>query len=536
MFLNPYLKPEEEDFYNTVKDFAREKVLPSVLDRDKNHKWDETLWQEMGSMGLNGMAIPEQYGGQGATCLQCCHASEAFNAGSSDGGLGLAWGAHIIIGTMPIVLFGNEEQKQKYLPKLATGEWVAGLGLTEPGSGSDAASMITRAKQTDKGFVINGSKMFITNGPIGHVFIVMARTGEKKSRSPMGISAFIVEKNFSGFSVSKVLDKLGHNTSTTAELVFEDMIVPKENLLGPLHSGFMRIGKATLEWERTVLIAAMIGGSEFIIEKCLRYANERIQFGKKIGEFYAIQEKIVKMWVTMQAGRRLLYGVARQKDAGASLPMESSLLKLFASETGEEMASEAVQVHGGYGYMKEYHVERNYRDIKLGTIGGGTSEVQRSIIAASFGNMQTFQEKVQKLAGNSDLQTAQQAYPKSLYGKELELMQALEAFLEKVSEKLPKKPGQHIEFALADLILIVTQLKLSFYDVAFPLPTYSIEEKKRDFALLAWYLMGKYFYSVKTLSSFAPQEANEISQCYFGLTNIEDAIHSCYEMLCKGIL
>nr|OBZ97749.1 Acyl-CoA dehydrogenase, C-terminal domain protein [Leptospira interrogans serovar Copenhageni/Icterohaemorrhagiae] len=202
-------------------------------------------------------------------------------------------------------------KKNKYLPKLVNGEWIAGLGLTEPDSGSDAAGMRTYAEKTKDGFVLNGSKTFITNGPIGQVFIIMART--TKSRGPMGISAFIVESKNKGFSVSKVLKKLGHNTSTTAELTFEDMYVPDENLLGPLHSGFLRIGKATLEWERTVLLAALMGGMENILENCIRYSWQRQQFGKSILNFFAIKEKIARIWVYLCAARRMTYFVARKK-------------------------------------------------------------------------------------------------------------------------------------------------------------------------------------------------------------------------------
>ena len=291
MFFNPYIKSEEEEFFNSVYDFARERILPGSDERDEKALWSNELWGEMGQMGLNGIAVPEEYGGQGASCLQCCQASEALNLGAQDGGLILAWGAHTIIGTMPIVLFGTDEQKKKYLPGLATGKLIAGLGLTEPGSGSDAAGLTTTARDAGDHWVLNGTKMFITNGPIGDVFIVMARTKEGSSRNPMGISAFIVEKDHPGFSVGKVLKKLGMHTSTTSELIFEDMKVPKENQLGPLHSGFMRIGRATLEWERTVLVSATLGSAGFCLETALKYASTRQQFGKPILEFPAIQEK-----------------------------------------------------------------------------------------------------------------------------------------------------------------------------------------------------------------------------------------------------
>ena len=527
MFLNPYINQEEEAFYDNVRKFAREKVFPTVEERDANATWDDNLWQEMGQLGLHGIAVPEEYGGQGATCLQCCHASEAFNSGSADGGLGLAWGAHTIIGTLPIVFFGNDEQKQKYLPKLATGEWIAGLGLTEPGSGSDAAGMATFAKKNGSGYIMNGSKMFITNGPIGQVFVVMARTAEKKSRGPMGISAFIVEKDYPGFSVSKVLRKLGHHTSTTAELSFDDMQMPEEALLGPLNSGFMRIGRSTLEWERTVLIAALVGGNEFSLDTSMRYALERAQFGKPIISFYAIQEKLAKSWIYMQAGRRYLYYVARRKDAGDNLPMQSSILKLITSEGGEEVASETVQLHGGYGYMREYHVERFYRDIKLGTIGGGTSEVQRAIVASVYPGYEKFMQGLELAIDDAARDGAQAAYGSSIAGSELELMVSLQELLKSVGAEAKKAQNQSVNFALADLIMMVSLLVQSYWDVASNLSEYPREARKRDFVLLSWFLMGKYFRSIQTLATLDEKAAKAVCDAYVGLRGIEELVDEC---------
>ncbi|MBI3396076.1 MAG: acyl-CoA dehydrogenase family protein, partial [Spirochaetia bacterium] len=217
--MNFELSPEILEFRDQVHEFARTEIRPSAEERDIEERWDPALWKKMGAMGLLGLSFPEEYGGQGASCLMTTVATEAFARGSADGGLTLAWGAHSIIGSMPIVLCGTEDQKKRYLPKLATGEWVTGLGLTEPGSGSDAAgSMQTRAVKKGDRYILNGTKMFITNGPIGDVFIIMAVTN--KAKGAMGISVFIVEKGFKGFSVGKKLKKLGMRTSTTSELVF----------------------------------------------------------------------------------------------------------------------------------------------------------------------------------------------------------------------------------------------------------------------------------------------------------------------------
>ncbi len=381
--MNFSLPKDVLDFKDMVREFAIEHVRPSAEERDLSEKWDTDIWKKMGEMGLLGLSHPVEYGGQGADCLTTTVATEAFAEGSSDGGLTLAWGAHTIIGTMPIVLCGTEEQKKKYLPKLSSGEWVAGLGLTEPGSGSDAAgSMETRAVKKGDRYVLNGAKMFITNGPIGDVFVVMAVTDKKKG--PMGISVFIVEKNFKGFSAGKKMKKLGMRTSTTSELIFEDMEVPEENMLSKENSGFARVGRATLEWERTVLVASALGSMQSMLDSGIKYAKNREQFGEPIIRFQAIQEKIARTRYKLDAARLLLYKNAVMKDQGKPAPIESSLAKLYATEAVVEASYDMGQIHGGYSYIHEYPIERAFRDSRLGTLGAGTSEVMRSIIAANL--------------------------------------------------------------------------------------------------------------------------------------------------------
>lgn len=377
------LPPEVLDFKIAVRDFAREHIQPSTEERDLNERWDADIWQKMGAMGLLGLSFPEQYGGQGADCLTTCVAHEAFAEGSMDGGLTLALGAHAIIGSMPIVLCGTEEQKQKYLPKLATGEWIAGLGLTEPASGSDAAgSMESRAVKKGDRYILNGSKMFITNGPIGDIFIIMAVTDKKKG--PMGISVFIVEKGYKGFSVGKNLQKMGMRTSTTSELIFEDLEVPEENMLSKENSGFARVGRATLEWERTVLVASAAGSLQAMLDESVRYAKNRVQFKQPIARFQAIQAKLAMARMNLDAARLLLYNAALKKDRGEPAPIEASINKLYATEALVQTTYELGQVHGGYCFIHEYPIERAFRDARLGTLGGGTSEVMRSIIAANI--------------------------------------------------------------------------------------------------------------------------------------------------------
>ncbi|EMK03796.1 MULTISPECIES: acyl-CoA dehydrogenase family protein [Leptospira] len=533
LFLNPYIKDEDRGFYNTVKEFAKERVFPSVEQRDEDCTWSNEIWKEMGSMGLLGIPIPEEYGGQGGSCFQCCLAQEAFNAGSLDSGFGLSWGAHMIIGSLPILFQGTEDQKNKYLPKLASGEWIAGLGLTEPDSGSDAAGMRTYAEKTKGGFILNGSKTFITNGPIGQVFIIMART--TKSRGPMGISAFIVESKNKGFSVSKVLKKLGHNTSTTAELTFEDMYVPDENLLGPLHSGFLRIGKATLEWERTVLLAALMGGMENVLESCIRYSWQRQQFGKPILSFFAIKEKIARIWVYLCAARRMTYFVARKKDTepNVSLPMESSILKVFASEVSEEVASDSVQIYGGMGYMREVPVSRFYRDVKLGTIGGGTSEVQRSIISASYGGYEPYQKTIQSAATGE---------VRNFFGEKTkdtpigELIQSLDVLIQTVGENPERKKRQAFEFGFADLLTLTMILKLSLWDLTKIDGHYKTNDKERDFNILIYYLTARYIRGIVYLKELDEDGVNKLLKAFGKLNAPEKEIEESIEYLKAGIL
>lgn len=371
------------EFKNIVKDFAKKEVLPSAEERDLNGVWDHSIWMKMGEMGLLGLPIPQEYGGQGGSCLLNCLATEGFSEGGMDGGLTLAWGAHSIIGCMPIVLCGTEAQKKKYLPKLASGEWTAGLGLTEPSSGSDAAgSMETRAVKKGDKYIINGSKMFITNGPIGDVFIVMAVTD--KAKGAMGVSVFIVEKTFKGFKTGKKLHKLGMRTSTTSELIFEDMEVPEENILTKENSGFVRVGRATLEWERTVLVSASLGSMQGMLDAGVRYAKERHQFGQPIFRFQAIQSKIAECRMKLDAARLLIYKSASMKDRGLSAPIESSIAKLYATEAANQVMYDIGQIFGGYSFIHEYPIERAFRDARLGTIGAGTSEVMKAIISANI--------------------------------------------------------------------------------------------------------------------------------------------------------
>jgi butyryl-CoA dehydrogenase len=374
------LSREQADFKRECKEFAANEIAPYLEEHDRNSTFFWEGWKKMGEFGLLGLPFPEEYGGSGASALDTAVAKEGFAAGGADWGICLAWGANTIIGGVPIWKLGNEEQKKKYLEPLARGEIVSCFGLTEPDAGSDAASIKTSANKVGDKYVLNGSKMFITNGPIADIAVVLAATDREKGAAG-GISAFIVEKDFPGFRAGKELDKMGNRTSPTSELYFEDCEVPESNLLGDEGNGFVAVAKETLEWERAVMMAPAVGLMEANLERCLAYASEREQFGRPIARFQAIQHKLADIKVAMDTSRLLLYRAAWMKDRGIPAATEASVCKLFISEAAMKAASDAVQIFGGYGYVREYPVERAFRDSKLGEIGGGTSEIQRMIIS-----------------------------------------------------------------------------------------------------------------------------------------------------------
>lgn len=373
------LTPEQVAFQEAVLKFCRKEIAPLAEEADREGKFCWEAWKKMGGFGLLGLPFPAEYGGGDADVLTAVLAGEAMGRGGAEGGLLLSWGAHTYLCGDTIYKNGNEEQKKKYLPKIASGEWVGAMGLTEPDAGSDAASIRTTATRKGDVYVLNGTKMFITNGPIADVLCVYATVNRELKH--MGITGFIVEKGFPGFSVGKKLNKMGVRASTTSELIFEDCVVPKENLLGEEGKGFLA-ALGTLEWDRSALLAPTVGGFEYILEQCARYAKERKQFGKPIAEFQAIQHKLADIKVFVEALRLLIYRVAWYKDQGRPLNhLEAAIAKLMAGDWGMLCASEAVQIHGGYGYIHEYPVERLFRDTKLGSIGGGTSEIQKTIIS-----------------------------------------------------------------------------------------------------------------------------------------------------------
>ena len=372
----------ERDLYEGARAFARAEVYPTVLERDRAEVFDRALWQKMADQGFLGAPIPEEYGGTGLSAIETCRVKEGFGHGAEDGGTALAWGAHTILCGVPIWKLGTEAQKQRYLPKMCSGEWIGGFCLSETDSGSDAAGMKTRAVKQGDRWILNGTKMWITNGPVGDVFVVTAVTNPDARPRAAGISTFLVEKDFPGFRVGQVIEKMGMKTSCTAELVFEDCEVPEENLLGMQDFGFIITAKLILGWERSCLMAPGLGAMKATIERTARYLEERHQFGRPIATFQALRHMLADMHIQSEISNNLVYRVAWHLDTGDDPPLvDAAIAKLFTSEASQRLFRDALQMHGGNGFTPEYHVERGLRDSMLGTIGAGTSEVQRSIIA-----------------------------------------------------------------------------------------------------------------------------------------------------------
>ena len=358
--------------------FGKEEVAPKSAEMDEKEELDWDAWKKAAEFGFQGMLVPKEYGGLDLDPLTICITMEGLGHGSRDVGFVTSLGAHMVICEIPIVEAGTEEQKKKYLPKMASGEWIGGYGQTEPGAGSDVASIATKAEKKGDRWILNGSKTFITNGPIGDVFVVLATVD--KSLGHKGITAFIVESTFEGFTRGRKLEKMGMRASPTGELTFEDCVVPEENILGAVGKGF-QVAMGTLVWERAAMLPALVGVSEARLEEAVRYAKNRVQFGQPIAAFQEIQRKLANMKMHLEIYKTMFYKVAWMKSQGMPAVVEASAAKLFFGEVSRMDALDAFQIHGGYGYMKEYPIERDIRDCIANTLGGGTSEIQRMIIA-----------------------------------------------------------------------------------------------------------------------------------------------------------
>jgi hypothetical protein len=370
------LTEDQEQLRREVREFAAREIAPHVSKWDEAAEFPLGVMKKLGAMGLLGIIFPPEFGGAGLGYVDYALVLEELSA--VDGSVGLTVAAHNSLGTNHIFLAGNEAQKKKYVPRLASGEWLAAWALTEPGSGSDAGSARTRAVKSGDRYILNGNKTFITNGRYADVAVVIAVTD--KDKGAHGLSAFIVEKDTKGFRPGKKENKLGLRASDTSELIFEDCEVPAENLLGQEGNGFVDAMRV-LDGGRISIAALSLGIGRGALDAALKYVKERRQFGKSIAEFQGIQWKLADMATELDAARLLTQRAAVLKDAGRKVTRESSMAKLFASEVAVNICGEAVQLFGGYGFIKDYPVEKYYRDVKLCTIGEGTSEIQRMVIS-----------------------------------------------------------------------------------------------------------------------------------------------------------
>jgi len=367
---------EQEILKDSIRNFADKEILPFVKENDEKGKWPEVLTKKLGEMGLLGIIIPPEYSGAGYSNMDYVIILEEIS--KVDPSVGLVVAAHNSLCSNHLNLFGSEEQKKKYLTRLASGQTLGAWALTEAEAGSDAAALKTKARKEGDYWVLNGSKLFITNGSLAETLVVMAVTDPEKERK--GISAFILEKGMEGFKPGKKEDKLGVRSADTSELIFEDVKVPAENIIGKEGDGYKQ-AMAILDGGRVSIAGFSLGIAAGALESSLKYAKERSQFDQPIANFQAIQWMLADGFTELEAARLLTYRAAFMEDQGKKVPKESAMAKLFSSELAVKASSMAVQIFGGYGFIKDYPVEKFYRDSKLATIGEGTSEIQRWIIA-----------------------------------------------------------------------------------------------------------------------------------------------------------
>lgn len=362
-----------------VRDFSEKEIRPNIMKWDESQEFPIPLFRKLGELGLMGVLVPQEYGGAGFGYHE--YVTVISEIAKVDGSIGLSVAAHNSLCTGHIMQFGNEEQKQRWLPKLASGEWIGAWGLTEPNTGSDAGNMKTTAVKDGDHWVINGTKNFITHGISGDVAVVMTRTGEPGDSH--GMSAFVVERGTPGFSGGKKEDKLGMRASETAEMIFDNCRVPEENLLGEVGEGFVQALKI-LDGGRISIAALGLGIAQGALDAAIAYSQERQQFNQSISKFQGISFKIADMATQVMASRLLIKEAAELKNQGKSVNRESAMAKLHSSETAVSVSNDAVQIFGGYGYVKDFPVEKFYRDSKLCTIGEGTSEIQKLVIARTL--------------------------------------------------------------------------------------------------------------------------------------------------------
>jgi alkylation response protein AidB-like acyl-CoA dehydrogenase len=377
-----WVTPEQADFFRSVVAFSRSLDREGIVDRDRRSEFPWEAWKRCGEFGIHGLPAPEEFGGSGADVVTTMLALEGLGYGCADNGLVFSINAHMWTSVIPLWRHGTEEQRRRWLPGLCSGELVGCHAITEPDAGSDPFAMTTSARKVADGWALNGRKTFITNAPIANLLVVFARTGEETG--PFGITAFLVEQGASGLSTSGEIEKMGLRTSPMSEVVLDDCLVPKSAMLGRLGRG-ADIFQTSMMWERACIMASQVGLMRRTMEACVAHARERRQFGQPIGKFGPVAEKIANMKIAVDAARALVLRVGRVMDAGRDASLEAAVAKTFVSEANVRTHLDAVQIHGGYGYMTEVELERSLRDSVGSTIYSGTSEIQRRIIARYLG-------------------------------------------------------------------------------------------------------------------------------------------------------
>ena len=376
------LTEDQKRYREELVRFARAELNEDLIRRDADEAFDREAWKRCAAVGIQGLPVPEEYGGGGADPLTVMVAMEALGYGCRDNGLLFSLNAHIWSCEMPLVTFGTEEQKRRYLPGLCDGSLIGVQAMTEPGSGSDAFSLETSATPTGDGYVLRGTKTFITNAPVADLFVAFARTDPDKGLA--GLCAFLIDRETGGVSTGPPIHKMGLRTSPMSEVVFDDAEVPASALLGP-EGGGMAVFNSSIEWERSAILASAVGTMQRQLERCVEYTRERKQFGKPIGKFQSVANKIVDMKLRVETARLLLYRLGWLKGQGRKAGMDAALVKLYISECFVQSSLDAIQVHGAYGYTTDLEVERDLRDAIGSRIYSGTSEIQRAIAAGGLG-------------------------------------------------------------------------------------------------------------------------------------------------------
>ena len=378
----PPFEDEHEQLRATVRRWVESEIVPEQDEWERRREFPRELFRRAGELGFLGLKYPERLGGQGGDIVHDAVWAEELAAAGACGGVGAGLGGHTGIATPPIWTFGTAEQHERFLRPAIAGERIGALGITEPGAGSDVASIRTTAERADGGWIVNGSKTFITNGVRADFLVCAVRTRPEGGHA--GISFLVLEREMEGYEVARKLEKLGWHSSDTGELAFSDVFVPAENLLGPENEGFKLI-MSNFQGERLLMALGAVGAIDWCLRRSISYALERQAFGRSIGSFQAIRHKIAEMATKLEAGRAMTYSALRLLASGRDALREVTAAKLFTQRAAVEVADDAVQIHGGYGYMREYEVERVLRDTRLGPIGGGTDEVMKEILGRGFG-------------------------------------------------------------------------------------------------------------------------------------------------------